>query len=110
MVTQTTTTGAKKGSAQSSLPMLRRLLFLSCLIAVIFFGLKHLNFLAKEKSSNAVELKTDKFRKARQECTDSMETSMQKDNEGLSKDFLYQDCMLKKGYFLIDKQSLNHVQ
>ena len=55
-----------------------------------------------EKSSNAVELKTDKFRKARQECTDNVETSMQKDYEGVSNDFLYQDCMLRKGYFLID--------
>ena len=72
------------------------------LIAVIFFGLKYFHFLAMEKSSNAVELKTDKFRKARQECSDNVETSMQKDYEGLSNDFLYQDCMLRKGYFLID--------
>ena len=72
------------------------------LIAVIFFGLKYFHFLAMEKPSNAVELKTDKFRKARQECTDYVETSMQKDYEGLSNDFLYQDCMLRKGYFLID--------
>ena len=72
------------------------------LIAVIFFGLKHFNFLATKKSSNAVELKTDKFRKARQECSDSVETSMKKNYEELSRDFLYQNCMLRKGYFLID--------
>ena len=72
------------------------------LIVVVFFGLKHFNFLAMKKSSNAVELKTDKFRKARQECSDSVETSMQKNYEELSRDFLYQDCMLRKGYFMID--------
>ncbi len=92
------------------------LLFLKCLsamkksqfilgiffVAVILFGLNQFNFLVKKGSSNAVELKTDKFRKARQECSDNVETSMQKDYEGLSNDFLYQDCMLRKGYFLID--------
>lgn len=70
--------------------------------AVIFFGLKQFNFLLKEGSRNAVELKTDQFRKARQECTDSMATSVQEAYKGLSEESIYQDCMLRRGYFLID--------
>ena len=78
--------------------------------ASIFFGLKQFNSLAKGQSSDAVESKIDALRKARQTCADSVQASVQHDFKGLSEKILYQDCMLRKGYFLIDKQSLNHVQ
>tara|TARA_B100001173_G_C15567737_1_gene370903 strand:- start:87 stop:338 length:252 start_codon:yes stop_codon:yes gene_type:complete len=79
-----------------------QLVLCALLAFAIVLGIKQFYSTAKGKLSDAVDVKKDHFLKARRACTSSMKDQYFRNPQGFSKEVLYQDCMMRKGYFVPD--------
>ena len=77
-----------------------QLVLCSLLAFAVFLGIKQFYSATKGKLSDVVDVKKDDFFKARRVCTSSMNDQYFRDPQGFSKGVLYQDCMMRKGYFV----------
>ena len=65
-----------------------------------FFGIKQFYSTVRGKLSDVVDVKKGEFNKDRRACISSVNDQYFRDPPGFSKEVLYEDCMIRKGYLM----------